>query len=138
MIIDHWPTLTCSTADFKICDIFIVGIATKWKLHLCLLLLNPKYCDNENWSNTSVLGMTNTSNMFLVQCWRLETSSKPFHQFFPCENHWKCYNKLASRSWPMLFTFTYFFLMHTLLFCCKIKSSCADLHKLCARLWPWM
>ena len=25
--------------------------------------------------------MTNISNMFLAQCWRLETSSRPFHNF---------------------------------------------------------
>ena len=42
------------SADFKICDITI-GIATKWKLHLCLFLLNPKNYQNEIWWNTSVL-----------------------------------------------------------------------------------
>ena len=29
---------------------------------------------------------------------------------FPFENHCKCYKKLASRLWPMLFTLTCFFL----------------------------
>ena len=28
----------------------------------------------------------------------------------------------ASRSWPVLFTHTYFYLLQTLLFCCKIKN----------------
>ena len=40
--------------DFKICDV-IIGVATSWKLHLYLFLLNPKYYQNEIWSNTSVL-----------------------------------------------------------------------------------
>ena len=31
-------------------------------------------------------------------------------QSFPYENHCKCYKKLASRLWPMLFTLTFFFL----------------------------
>ena len=35
-------------------------------------------------------------------------------QSFPYENHCECYKKLASRSWPVLFTLTYFFLyMHS-------------------------
>ena len=29
---------------------------------------------------------------------------------FPCENHCKCYKKLASRLWSMLYTLTIFFL----------------------------
>ena len=33
---------------------------------------------------------------------------------FQYENHCDSYKKLASRSWPMLFTLTYFFLMHIL------------------------
>ena len=32
--------------DFKICGV-IIGISTKWNLHLCLFLLNPKYYQNE-------------------------------------------------------------------------------------------
>ena len=39
---------------FKICDV-IMDIATGWKLHLCLFLLNPKYCQNEIRSNTIVM-----------------------------------------------------------------------------------
>ena len=30
------------------------SIAAKWKLHFCLYLLNPKYYQNEIWSDTSV------------------------------------------------------------------------------------
>ena len=33
---------------------------------------------------------------------------------FSKENHCECYKKLVSRSWPVLFTFTYFFLIYTL------------------------
>ena len=32
----------------------MIGIATLWKLYFCLFLLNPKYYQNEIWSNTSV------------------------------------------------------------------------------------
>ena len=42
------------SADLKIRDI-IINIARYWKLHLPLFLLNPKYYQNEIWSNTSVL-----------------------------------------------------------------------------------
>ena len=35
-------------------------------------------------------------------------------QSFPYENHCKCYKKLAWRLWPVLFTLTDFFLLHTL------------------------
>ena len=65
------------STDFKIRGI-IISIATKWKLHLCLFLLNPKSYKNETWSNTSVL-LRNISKIFLPQCWRLETSSRPFY-----------------------------------------------------------
>ena len=34
-------------------------------------------------------------------------------QSFSYESHCKCYKKLASRSWPVLFTTTYFFVIHT-------------------------
>ena len=59
------------STDFKIRDVNI-SIATLWKLHLYLFLLNPKSYQNETRSNT---------NMVLVQCWRLETSSRPFCDF---------------------------------------------------------
>ena len=35
-------------------------------------------------------------------------------QSFPYENHCKCYKKLASRLWPVLYILTHFFLIHTL------------------------
>ena len=35
------------------------------------------------------------------------------HQSFSNKNHCECYKKLASRSWPVLFTLP-FFLLHTL------------------------
>ena len=47
--------------DFKICDVTI-DIATQWKLHLRLFLLNPKYYQNEIWS--VICCITNISNMF--------------------------------------------------------------------------
>ena len=45
-------------------------------------------------------------------------------QSFPCENHCKCYNKLASSLRSKLLTLTYFFLTFFLLFCCKLNSCC--------------
>ena len=68
-----------------------------------------------------------------------ETSSwKDLIQSFPYKNHCECYKKLASRSWPVLFTLNLIFSYTcTLLFCCKIKSSCTGFHKLRARLRPW-
>ena len=49
---------------------------------ICLFLLNPKHYQNEIWSNGQILVccMTNISNI-LTQCWRLETSSRPFYDF---------------------------------------------------------
>ena len=38
------------STNVEICDI-IMDIATLWKLHFCLFLLNPKYHQNEVWSN---------------------------------------------------------------------------------------
>ena len=58
------------------------------------------------------------------------------YQSFPYENHCKCYRKLTSRSWPVLFAITYFFLC-ILLFRFKIKSSCTGVHKLHVRLQLW-
>ena len=37
-------------------------------------------------------------------------ANSSIYQSFPYKNHCKCYEKLASRSWPVLFTLTYFFL----------------------------
>ena len=36
----------------SVCDI-IIDIAAYWKLHFCSFLLNPKYYQNEIWSNTN-------------------------------------------------------------------------------------
>ena len=63
-------------ADFKICG--IISIAAWCKLHF--FLLNPKSYQKKIWSNFSVLH-DNISNTFLAECWRLETSSRPFYDF---------------------------------------------------------
>ena len=47
---------------------------------LCLSLLNFKSYQNEIWSNTNVL-YDKISNMFLAECWGLETSSRFFYDF---------------------------------------------------------
>ena len=44
------------------------------------IFFNPKYYQNKIWRNASAL-YTNMSNMFLAQCWRLETSFTPFYDF---------------------------------------------------------
>ena len=51
-------------ADFKLCSIImIISIASTIKMKLGQIL---QYC------------MINISNMFFGQCWRLETSSRPY------------------------------------------------------------
>ena len=45
-------------------------------------------------------------------------------QSFPDENHCKCFKKLASTLWSLLFTLTIFSFTYTLLICGKIKSCC--------------
>ena len=62
-----------SNSDFKICDV-IIGTATYWKLHLCLFLLNTKYYFGQ-------IQVKYVSNIFLIQCWRLENSSRSFYYF---------------------------------------------------------
>ena len=47
---------------------------------MLIFLLNPKYYQNEIW-RILVCCMTNISKLFLAQCWRLETSSRPFYDF---------------------------------------------------------
>ena len=65
------------STDFKIRDV-IISIATKWKLHLCLFLwiLSPT---KMKLGQTLVCCPRNISKIFLPQCWRLETSSRPFY-----------------------------------------------------------
>ena len=46
-----------------------------------------------------------------VASWERRESGE---QSIPYENHYDYYKKLASRSWPVLFTLTNFFLLHTL------------------------
>ena len=64
---------------FKICDV-IISIATWWKLHLRLFfwILSTTKMD---FCQILVFCMTNISDMFLVQCWRLETSSRVIYDF---------------------------------------------------------
>ena len=53
----------------------IIDIGANLKLHFRLFLLNAKYYQNEIWSNPSA-SFNKHFNMFLAQCWRLETSSR--------------------------------------------------------------
>ena len=48
---------------------------------LLLIFLNPKYYQNEIWSNTSASYNKYISNIFLTQYWRLDTSSSAFYDF---------------------------------------------------------
>ena len=65
--------------DFKICYV-IISIATSWKLHLYLFLLNPKSYQMK-LDQILVCSMAHISNMFLAQCWRLETSFRLSYDF---------------------------------------------------------
>ena len=56
-----------------------------------------------------------------VWCYESQEEDKK-RESFPYENNCECYRKLASKSWPVLFTLIYFFYTHTLLFFWKIKS----------------
>ena len=47
---------------------------------LLLVTLNPKNYQKE-FGQMLVYLTTNISNMYLAQCWRLETSSTPFYDF---------------------------------------------------------
>ena len=66
---------------------------------LILIFLNPKHCQSDIWSNTSVL-MTNIYIIFLAQCWRWETSSRSFYDFIKMT----IYQDLAIfNSWHLTF-----------------------------------
>ena len=56
--------------DFRICDI-IISIAAECKLSPIKM----------KFGQILVCCMTNISNMFLAECWRWETSSRPFYDF---------------------------------------------------------
>ena len=86
-----------------------------------------KTCKTDGFPNEIV--RDNTSNLISAE---ISEFCKQY-QSFPYENHFKCYGKLTSRSWPVLFAITYFFLC-ILLFRFKIKSSCTGVHKLHAQL----
>ena len=59
------------STNVEICDV-IIGIATLWKLHFCLFLLNPKYHQNEIWSNIGILKQTFLTRFwFNAQDWKL-------------------------------------------------------------------
>ena len=80
MFLRHLDFCVCvKSTDFKIYDI-IIGIATQWKLHLSLFLLNTSIIKMK-FGQISVCCMTNFSNMYLALCWRLETSFRPFYDF---------------------------------------------------------
>ena len=66
-----------------------------------------KTCKTDRFPNEIV--RDNTSNLISAE---ISEFCKQY-QSFPYENHFKCYGKLTSRSWPVLFAITYFVLMHT-------------------------
>ena len=84
------------STDLKICDV-IIGIATQWKLHLCLFLLNPKYYGN-GFVQMLLCCMTKISNMFclIARAWKLI----PSH--FMILLKWQ-----YSQVWPFLLVDTY-------------------------------
>ena len=64
---------------------------------------------------------TRVTHHHSVWCYESQEEDKK-RESFPYENNCECYRKLASKSWPVLFTLIYFFYTHTLLFFWKIKS----------------
>ena len=87
------------STDFKVCDV-IISIATWWKFTLSLnsfWILNPI---KMKFGQILMCCMINISNMFLVQCWRLETSPRPFHNLLKWQN---------SEIWPFLIVEVYHF-----------------------------
>ena len=52
-----------------------------------------------NFKSMQIVGFANIFYLYLI-----------YLLPFPYENHLECYKKLASRSWPVLFTLIYFFL----------------------------
>ena len=81
------------SSDFKICEV-IIGIATYWKLNLCLFLLNSKYYQNEIWPNTSVFVVWET---FLTCFWLNAGNCKLVPGLFMVLLKWQ-YNEI----WPFL------------------------------------
>ena len=65
--------------DFKICDV-IIGIASWWNLHM---LISFRFLSTIKMKFGEILVscMRSISEMFLGQCWRLETSSRSFYDF---------------------------------------------------------
>ena len=60
-------------ADFKFCD----------HKHSCIMLDLNLFISTIKMKLGQILVccMTNISNMFLAECWRLETSCRPFYDF---------------------------------------------------------
>ena len=64
---------------------YLFWILSPIKMKLCHILVFP---------------MTNISNMFLTQCWRLETSLRPFYNFIELAIKW---NLAIFNSWYLPF-----------------------------------
>ena len=60
-------------ADFKICDVIIDIIEVTLMLIFFLILNTIKM----KFDQILMFCMTDISNIFLTQCWKLETSSRP-------------------------------------------------------------
>ena len=73
----------------------------------------PKKADSQENNNVKVQSQQSRFATLLE-------SHPQMDQSFPYKNHYECYKKLASRSCPMLFTLTYFFLIYTL-YCSAAK-----------------
>ena len=66
---------------------------------LCLFLLNPKYIKMK-FGQILVCCMRKISNMFLGQCWRLKTSSRPIYGFIKTTIWW---DPAIFNSWHLPF-----------------------------------
>ena len=102
---------------FQIWVVFFLNTTNNsWRLHRPLLFVNTSLCSyiilfSRKLSAVFIILIEsmNKINCFLGHCFTFF----PGRQVFPYENYCKCYKKLTSRLWPMLFTLTYLFLIHT-------------------------
>ena len=90
----------------------IINILNKMLItHFIWYLEKEKRYDTETLSVDTEL---NKEQFYGKIMQKMCTKSYSQTQSFPYQNHCECYKKLASRSWSVLFTLTYFFLIHTL------------------------
>ena len=106
---------------------FVVCLVSLWSIFfLCfswwVFFVNYSFFVNYIWGSWPFCFTCFRCSAFfslLLFCWPAYFFLLYFTKSFPYENHCDCYKKLTSRSWLVLFTLTYFFLIHI-----QIKRLC--------------